>query len=203
MRIILFGLGSRKAMTEPTPKKRHPKHARRRLMNVLYDRYQRDPLEMLVPEDFLGPEGVAREELVANIHYLADRKLVELMIGYNPPLFAAARITANGIDLVENRFLFNLRFPPEPGQEEEAFADLPVLMERLVEEAEFAPLDGEARMALLRDVQFLRDELARPVHRWRRSVIDTVLGWIIDAAEDAQRDVPTAFTIQQALLRPW
>ena len=181
---------------------RHPKHLRRRLMNILYSRYQQDPLEMLVPEDFLGPEGVQREELVANIHYLADRKLVELMIGYNPPLFAAARITADGIDLVENRFLFNLRFPPEPGQLEEAFADVPVLVEQLVEEAEFAPLDGEARMALLRDIQFLRDEIARPAHRWRRGVIATVLGWIDAALKAGETELPTLAAVRAALERP-
>lgn len=171
--------------------KRHPKHIRRRIMTILYERYLQDPLEMLAPEDFLGPEGVQREELVANIHYLADRKLVELMIGYNPPLFAAARITADGIDLVENRFLFNLRFPPELGEVEEAFAEVPTLVERLSEEAEFAPVDGEARLALLRDIQFLRDEIARPVHRWRREVIETVLGWITGAVEDVEQHLPS------------
>lgn len=171
-------------------------------MNILYGRYQQDPLEMLVPEDFLGPDGVHRDELVANIHYLADRKLVELMIGYNPPLFAAARITADGIDLVENRFLFNLRFPPEPGALDEAFADLPVLVEQLVEEAEFAPLDGEARMALLRDVQFLRDEIARPAPRWRREVIATVLGWIEAAARAGEAEMPTLARVREALARP-
>ena len=186
-------------MTDTHFPKRHPKQARRRLMSILYERYQQDPLEMLVPEDFLGPEGVQREELVANIHYLADRKLVELMIGYNPPLFAAARITADGIDLVENRFLFNLRFPPELGEVEEAFAEVPALVERLAEEAEFAPIDGEARMALLRDIQFLRDEVARPVHRWRREVIETALGWITGAVEDVERDLPSAPALSDAL----
>ena len=202
MRIIHPPGGRRKAMSTNENGKKHPKFIRRRLMNILYSRYQQDPLEMLLPEDFLGPEGVLREELVANIHYLADRKLVELMIGYNPPLFAAARITADGIDLVENRFQFNLRFPPEPGQLDEAFADLPVLIEQLVEEVEFAPLDGEARMALLRDVQFLRDEIARPAHRWRRSVIETVLGWISDAAEAGEAELPALALVRAALARP-
>lgn len=189
-------------MPDTSAETRHPKHVRRRMMLILYTRYQRDPLEMLSPEDFYGPDGVTREELIANIHYLADRKLVELMIGYYPPLFAAARITANGIDLVENRFLFNLRFPPEPGKLEEAYADIPLLVEQLVEEAEFATLDGEARYALLRDVQFLRDEIARPAHRWRRGVISTVLGWISASVEKPDEELPAAKAIVEALARP-
>lgn len=171
-------------------------------MLILYSRYQRDPLEMLSPEDFYGQDGVTREELVANIHYLADRKLVELMIGYHPPLFAAARITANGIDLVENRFLFNLRFPPEPGKLDEAYADVPLLVEQLAEEAEFATLDGEARYALLRDVQFLRDEIARPAHRWRRGVIHTVLGWVVASVDNPDEELPAARALAAALARP-
>jgi len=111
-----------------------------------------------------------------------------MMIGYNPPMFAAARITADGIDLVENRFEFNLRFPPTLGEREESVADLLWLAERLVEEGELSPLDGEARKALLRDVQYLRDEIARPAERWRLRVVQTVLEWIahsIDMEADA------------------
>lgn len=156
---------------------------------------------MLAPSDFLADGALRREELAANMHYLHDRNLVELMIGYNPPMFAAARITANGIDLVENRFEFNLRFPPEPGEDEEAMADLPRLMERLVEEAECSPLDGEARTCLLRDVQFLRDEVARPVHRWRVHVIETVLEWIAANFEDPDQTLPSLPGIRECIAR--
>jgi len=180
-------------------RKRHPKSIRRRLMTILYERYLQDPLEMLTPEDFLGADGVLREELIANIHYLADRNLVELMIGYNPPMFAAARIMADGIDLVENRFLFNLRFPPETDEQEEAFAEIPTLVERLVEEAEFAPIDGEARLALLRDVQYLRDEIARPVRRWRRDVIDTVLTWVARNIDEPHIHLPSLAPLQASI----
>ena len=175
----------------------HPKSIRRKLLQFMYDRYLNDPLEMVEPETFAAqlPE-VTRRELVSNMHYLGDRRLVELMLGYNPPMFAAARITANGIDLVENRFEFNLRFPPAPGTEEEATAALPHLIEHLVEEADFSPLDGEERACLLRDVQFLRDELARPAHRWRQHVILAVLTWILDSADDPPETLPSALALQ-------
>jgi len=156
----------------------HPKSVRRRVLTILYEHYIKDPLEMLTPEDLLEDGTIARGDLLSNAFYLHDRNLIELMMGYNPPMFAAAHITANGIDLVENRFLFNLQFPPEPGEEEVAMAEVPHLLERLVQEADFSALDGEKRRCLLRDVQYLRDELLRPVERWRKPVARTVIGWI-------------------------
>ncbi len=178
---------------------KHPKSVRRRLLTILYERYLEDPLDMLGPEEFLKDGVIGRKELVANMHYLGDRDFVELMIGYHPPMFAAVRITADGIDLVENRFEFNLRFPPTPSEMEESAADLPHLIERLVEEADFSPLDGEARKCLLRDVQYLRDEVARPVERWRRPVIEAVLDWIEEAGKAAGEALPSLAGIRLAV----
>lgn len=179
----------------------HPKSIRGRILKALYECYLADPLDMMDPQDVLDMAAIEREDLLANTHYLADRGLVELMRGYNPPLFAAARITADGIDLVENEFEFNLRFPPEPDRLENGHAGIAVLMERLKEEAEFAPLDGEERRTLLRDVEFLRDEVARPAHRWRRHVIETVLEWIQGHVDDAAEDLPSAALLADALAR--
>ncbi len=159
------------------------------------------PLEMLGPTDFLEAGLGCRDELVPNIHYLHDRGLAELMVGYNPKSFAAARITADGIDLVENRFEFNLRFPPETGELQEALAEVPCLIERLVEEADLSPLDGEARKCLLRDVQYLRDEVARPEERWRHGVIESILNWMAEAVDGADDAMPSLPAIREAITR--
>lgn len=177
----------------------HPKSVRRRILEILYEAYIRSPHEMLAPQDILEDGTVPREDLLANAYYLHDRGLVELMTGYNPPSFAAARITANGIDLVENRFEFNLRFPPEPGHEEAAAAQIPALMERLVEEADFSPLDGDQRRCLLRDIQYLRDELARPIERWRPEVVRTAIRWIDGYFKQANRILPSLSLLRVAL----
>ncbi|HPO13765.1 MAG TPA: hypothetical protein PLI09_09995 [Candidatus Hydrogenedentes bacterium] len=174
----------------------HPKSVRRHLLKFLYDRYLSNPLEMMGPSDFLEGSELSREALMVNIHYLADRNLVELMMGYNPPMFAAVRITADGIDLVENQFEFNLRFPPELDEREESTADILWLVERLVEEAEQSPLDGEARKSLLRDVQYLRDEVARPTHRWRKHVLDAVMGWMAESMEGTGETLSSLATLQ-------
>lgn len=177
----------------------HPKALRRHILLLLYERYQADPLAMAGPEVFLHEHGYGREELIPNIHYLHDRRLVELMIGYHPPMFSCARITADGIDLVENRFLFDLRFPPEHLLEQTSGADLPTLMERLVQEAEFMPLDGEQRLALLRDVQYLREEALRAGERMRRPVITSVIGWIEEAVRGAGSELPTLPALRSCL----
>jgi len=154
---------------------------------------------MLTPEDVLEDGTIKKEELLANIHYLSDRGLVELMIGYNPPMFAAARITAEGIDIVEDRFEFDLRFPPAPGEAEEIHASVPLLVERLVAEADFSALDGEKRKCLLRDVQYLRDELARPAERWRPHVVETILIWIEDHFNGSGESLPSLPQLKEAI----
>jgi hypothetical protein len=177
----------------------HPKTVRRRILIILYERYLRDPLDMLTPQDILETRAVSREDLIANVHYLNDKGLIELMMGYNPPLFAAVRITAKGIDLVENTFEFNLQFPPEPGEAEHLMAGVPLLIERLVAEADFSALDGEERKCLLRDVQYLRDELMRRPDRWRMNVIETVIGWIAGYFDDPDECPPSLGALREAI----
>lgn len=176
----------------------HPKAIRRRILTFLYDRYQNDPLDMLSPSDFTDA-GFERTVLVPNMHYLSDRELVEMMIGYQPPMFSAVRITHRGIDLHEDRFRFNLEFPASLNETEEAYAELPILVERLVEEADCSALDGEARKNLLRDVQYLRDEFARPAERWRQEVIDSVIGWIEGNFATPHEELPSLAGIRLAL----
>lgn len=178
---------------------RNPKDIRRQILLTLYDRYFAAPLEMLDPEDLMRSGEIAHEELVPNAHYLRDRGLVELMIGYNTTSFAAIRITADGIDLVENQYAFNTRFPADMADVTETLNELPILVERLIAEIDLSPIEGEVRAALIRDVQYLREEFARPVHRWRRTVIDTVLGWIADPFAKPNEDLPSLVRVQTLL----
>jgi len=176
----------------------HPKAVRRLLLRILYESYMRDPLLMLSPQDFFE-RGLDKHDLAINMHYLRDAQLVEVMLGYVPPLFNAARITPLGIDMVENRMQFDLRFPEMPGQEESAVSVVPGLLERLVAEADLCALDWEARQALLRDVQFLRSELARPAERWRERAVGELLDWIAAPFEDVADELPVFPELRAAL----
>jgi hypothetical protein len=177
----------------------HPKSVRRKVLQILYQHYMDNPHDMLTPNEILAHNTVTKVELIQNIFYLSDRKLVELMLGYNPPTFDAVRITVDGIDLVEDTFEFDLRFPPDPADLEEALGRVPILLEQLVAEADYTPIDGEERRRLLRDVQFLRDEIARPTDRWRKHVIDALLDWIQADVNDAEKYLPSATEIRAIL----
>lgn len=169
---------------------RSPKAVRRHLLQVLYDTYMDDPLVMLSPEDFLSGGQVERHDLAVNMHYLRDDGLVEVMLGYRPPLFISARITTKGIDLVENRYEFDRRFPRDMPQGEASLAAVPELIEQLVVEADLCSLDRPRRLTLFRDIQYLREELAQPSDAWRPEVIAKHLEWI--AAPFADREgLPT------------
>lgn len=148
------------------------KFLRRKILELLYQAYLDDPLRMVEPEAFFEVPPLTRQNIVSNTHYLADRKLVEMMMGYAPPMFSAVRITPAGIDLVENRFAFNLQFPADPGTAE---TEIPVLLQHLVEAGDFLPLDGIARKQLLEDLLYLREELSRPVERWRPTLVRVLL----------------------------
>lgn len=178
---------------------RPSKRVRRVLLTTLYHAYFEDPLNVLGPEDFLELDGIDRDALIGNMYYLGDRGLVELKMGYQPPLFASARITADGIDLVENETEFEMRFPSELNADELILVSVPYIVERLVEEAELTPLDGEARRALLRDIQYLRDEIARPANRWRTEVIEKVIGWIHDDTGDSGEGLASLDSLRAAL----
>ncbi len=169
---------------------RFHKSIRRSLLLTLYTRYMTDPGEMLEPADFLAEGTLEKHPLLVNMHYLADRGLVELMRGYDPTLFAAVRITAKGIDLVEDQFELDRQFPPLPDAAEAGGADLPMLIEELQHEADLCDIDGMARRALLTDVAYLRSELSRPAACWRLVVIRAVLGWMTEAV--ASCDMPPA-----------
>jgi len=156
---------------------------------------------MLSPTDLLEDGTLTRGDLAGNIHYLYDRKLIELVMGYNPLMFSAARLTPDGVDLVENPYLFNLRFPDGITGLEGGLEAVPLLVEQLVQEADFAAHDGENRRCLLRDVQYLRDELARPPHRWRHHVIATVLSWLEEYVKGPDTEMPSLVELKGALER--
>jgi len=169
------------------------------MLLMLYQRYLRNPLEMLTPIDFKETLHLTPEELVPAVHYLSDSGLVELMIGYNPPMFAAVRITAKGIDLVEHPFEFNLRFPPAPVESADPAAVLPSLIEELLFQAELSALARDRREVVFRDIQYLREELAQPQARWREEIIQTLLKWIEAPFPDAAVELPALEKIHRVL----
>jgi hypothetical protein len=156
----------------------NPKHARRRILTALYESYQRDPLVMMTPSDIADASALMIDELAPNCHYLHDRELIELMMGYNPPLFAAARIAPEGIDLYEDRSRFEQYFSAGTGRHDEDTASLIPLTMSLARQAEEAPIDGLRRDWLLRDVTRLRELMRGSEKDWDTESILNALQWL-------------------------
>ncbi len=155
--------------------KPHPNSVRRRILRQLYDFYSENPLHMLSPEDLLEDGSLRREELAFNSFYLHDCGLVEMMVGYNPPLFAAIRISPSGVDVVENEAEFNRRFPAfDPGSDDRREEGLGCLYE-VLEEVQAAPVHGIRKAWLLDDLKGLRDALREPSGQWNHRLIGILM----------------------------
>lgn len=181
----------------------NPRLVRRRIMEILYDSYQKDPLHMLTPHDIADHGTVMLEDLPPNCHYLHDRDLIELMLGYNPPMFDATRIAPKGIELYENIAEFDKFFPRDPSEERLRAPNVIPLMLQLAREAEASSLEGLRREWLLRDLSHLRDELRRPEDEWRAEIILRDLQWLeglFDAGEDSELPSLEKLT---AMLNAW
>jgi hypothetical protein len=175
----------------------HPNSVRRAILEELYERYKESPQEMLTPSDLTESGRVPKEGLGFNIAYLADKGLVEVMFGYTAQAFSAARLTAAGVDLVEDVFAFNLQFPP-PAHDGGAAARIPILAQRLVQEVDLVPVDAEQRQTLARDAAYVRDELARPPERIRIEAVRAILYWLEDSLSDP-RDMPALRELTEAI----
>lgn len=180
-----------------------PRTIRRRILTLLYDCYQRDPLQMLSPQDMVEHGSLETAHLSANCHYLHDRSLIELLVGYNPPLFAAARIAPQGIDLYEDVSTFDKTFPISIEEREAHFPNVIPLMMQLAREAEDSNIEGIKREWLLRDLGHLREELRKPVEEWQAAAILNDLEWLEGVLGDSEGVRVPSFAGLQAMLTAW
>ena len=175
-----------------------PRQIRARILTVLYETFQRDPLVMMTPSDIADAAQLRMDVLSSNCHYLHDRNFIELMMGYNPPLFAAARIAPEGIDLYEDRKRFNRFFKEDSADAADTVAGVIPLVLSLGREAETAPIAGLKREWLLADVTRLRDLLRRPQDAWDADEIRAAMQWL-EAQTGTEAPLPSLAALRQAL----
>ena len=178
----------------------NPKSIRRRILLDLYEVYQEQPLQMVSAEELIERTGISREVLPPNAFYLHDRGLVEMMVGYTPPLFAGIRISPRGIDLVEDRAKFDIEFPELGVAESETRAVLMPLLMRVVDEIEASAMNGARRAWLLQDVARLRDELRQPRDAWRSEHIKSLFEGFDDYFDGAAAEYIRAISHLQKIL---
>lgn len=156
---------------------------------------------MLSPEDLMEDGTVPKPALSASAFYLHDRNLIELMVGYNPPLFAAVRIAPDGIELYENPVEFNRTFPLDEANVEAKFMEVVPLMLQLAEEAERSGLQGLRLEWLLRDITQLREEFMCPQDEWRQEHIARITRWLDGYFwHDENAQLPTLEAIKALVL---
>ena len=183
-------------------RRENPKVIRRSILEILYDSYQVDPLHMLSPYDLAEHRTVQLEDLTPNCHYLHDRELIEMMVGYKPPMFDAVRIAPPGIELYEDVRAFDKQFPPIATETRGAPNVVPLMMQ-LGREAEVCSLEGVRRDWLLKDMSHLRDELRLPEDEWRADIILRDLSWLEGFFEEGDESELPALDKLKSILIAW
>lgn len=159
-------------------------------------------MQMLTPDDIMEDGLVAVSELSANCHYLHDRSLIELLVGYNPPMFAAARIAPKGIDLYEDPLKFDKLFPENPAERRLRAPNVIPVMMRLAQESERSPMEGLRREWLLRDLGQLREKLRQVPEDWEADAILNDLEWLEGILQEEGLELE-AFSELQSMLKAW
>ena len=82
---------------------------RRAILEILYERFEEVPYSFVSREELLK-KLYWPKSLNSNIFYLEEKGYVKSQKPFGTP-FIAARIKADGIDLIENESEFNVKFP--------------------------------------------------------------------------------------------
>jgi hypothetical protein len=165
---------------------------RRRILLALYEAYQTHPHTMLSPREVMNAADVEYDGLLSNIFYLEERRFVECLKGFGTALFGAAKLTAEGVDVVENAATLNELFPSEGAAPVTPADELTELLERIRIAARMAPLGQEDVDALIDELEHVARSLSRKRTPNRMNKIETFLGWIsagFDGDESVLRDI--------------
>jgi hypothetical protein len=173
----------------------------------LYETYSADPLTVVSPKELESGARIERDELMCNIFYLEERGYVECMKRYGSRLFAVARITPDGIDLVEDpgrlEALFgDRRDRPTVNVDSEISVDAADTLRRLHLVVYEQDIDADRRNALLDDLRALEFEAGRPADRRRLARISALLEWIHEPLAEVESAV-CEIDLLRGLLRSW
>lgn len=168
------------------------RNIRRRILLTLYDTYQTHPHSMLSPREVMDAAEVTYDGLLQNIFYLEERGFVECLKGFGTTLFGAAKLTAEGVDIVEDLKTLNELFPVQGTAPAAPADELTELFERVRIAALRAPLGQEDIDSLVEELEYVRASLSRTRTPERLTKIETFLGWIsasFDGDESVLRNI--------------
>ena len=133
---------------------------RRKIMALLYESCTDNPYSRVTPKEFKETLGVGLKELHFNMIYLEEKGYVELQQPFEGTMFVTARITAKGIDVVENEYELNV-FLPAAGAAAKSALDLDASFNGLIAAARNAAgLSDDSQELLIEELNEIRRELA-------------------------------------------
>ena len=107
---------------------------RRKILEMLYEKFKEHPYYRITPKEFTDALNIGLKELSYNIIYLEEKGCLELQKPLEGSIFVGARITIKGIDLVEDRYQFDLIFPiskSETSTQNDAFKEFNFLIDKI------------------------------------------------------------------------
>lgn len=133
---------------------------RRKILELLYESSAEHPYNRVTPKELREAMGIGLRELHFNMVYLEEKGYVELQQPLEGTIFVTARITAKGIDIVENEYEINVLFPAEPAPAQ-ASPDLDAMFDGLFRAAQnTGGLSDDSRELLVEELKQIHNELA-------------------------------------------
>ena len=128
---------------------------RRQILKLLYDKFQEHPYYRILAKEFCEIIGVPLNRIDYNMIYLEEKGYVELQKPWEGDVFISARITAKGIDLVEDDFELDLRLRKKAESRGDPFS----LFDQLKKDVEQSRPRSLTKEDLLAELDELKTEL--------------------------------------------
>jgi hypothetical protein len=144
---------------------------RRRILEMVFNTFREHPYNRITPKEFKEELGIGLKELYFNVAYLTEKGYLDLQTPLEGSFFVGARITAKGIDLVEDTLQFDIMFPSSEHimTPENIMAELSVIQNSIALEAD---VSKETKELLVEGINDIIDELKQ--HEPSYSVIKTL-----------------------------
>jgi hypothetical protein len=162
---------------------------RRKILEFAYKHYQENPYYRIIPNEFKDHLNIHLKELHFNIVYLEEKGYLELQKPIEGSLFVSARITARGIDLVEDEYQMEVHFPNQQGT---AQVQINVFKEfdLIVDKINHSDVIGKnTKELIIEEVREIQKELKKIHPSYGR--IKEVLGKLRGRDEETGQDVIT------------
>jgi len=134
---------------------------RRKILQILYESFTEHPYNRITPKEFKEMLGIGLRELHFNIIYLEEKDYVELSKPLEGSVFAGARITPKGIDLVEDECEINVLFPVQCSASPISNDILKRFDSLLQETGEITDLSNDSKELVIEELKRIQTELKK------------------------------------------